>query len=352
MEQTGNRPTPPEQPTPPASEDLDWLRQDRQNPTAHPVSDADPVHYVWQLPRFRLGSRRYVGQADHALVFVTRRGAYETFRPPARPVHVRRYVAMYEVDTDPHAFQLRVPLPSRVDSFEFEATADITWRVVDPEAFVRSQERDVPGLLTRKLLPRMRNASRFHAVEASANAEQAVQSAVEDAVPAAQAGLDVTCTVRLRRDAAARSHQARLRAARHEMEAAHPEHKAAQLREAYEEDRRAKKVTFYEEHLTRSSTAALALHLTAHPDETALVMNHLNEDQRKLVDQQLRLIEQVLTSEKLESHQLEKPHDLIIERMAAILRGSPNDEADEPTSRPSPDEPPALRFRKDPEPGT
>jgi hypothetical protein len=315
-------------------EQLDWFQQQPLHATG-PHTDPDPVRTVWQLPRFHLGGRRFTGRIDHALVCVTRKGAYETFLPPDRPASVRRFVAVYEVSTDPHAFQLNVPLPSEVDSFEFEVTADVSWRVAHPALFVRSQERDVPGLLTREILPLMREAGRSHPIDASAEAERAVQRVVREATWLGQAqGLGVTCSIRLRRDATERSHQARLRTARHEVEAAKPEHAAALLRETYEAERRAEQIRFYELTLTRGGTAALALHLAAHPDETQLVLEHLQSDQNRLLDTQVSLINQALESKRLEDYHLDKPHELIAERMKAILRTT--DPQDPPQDEPEP----------------
>jgi hypothetical protein len=301
---------------------LDWFRQQPE----HSVTarrDADPVRTVWQLPRFRLGSRRFTGRVDHALVLVTRQGTYRTFMPPKRPASVLGYVALYEVNTDPHAFQLNVPLPSQVDSFEFEATADITWRVVDPALFVESQERDVPGLVTRRLLRVMRAAGRSHSIEASAEAEKAVQQAVDAAPPVGAAeGLEVHCSVRLRRDATERFHQDRLRTARHEAEAAQPEHEAARLRDDYAAERTAKKIAFYERQLARGGTAAVALHLAVHPEDTALVLDRLHAEQAQLVQTQLHLIDQALDNKRLEGYQLDEPSRLVAERMTSILRAT------------------------------
>src|SRR6266540_5268120 len=92
-EQTEDRTQPPE-------ERLDWFRQRPE----HPREDADPVRTVWQLSRFRLGGRRFAGDLQNALVLVTRKGSYRTFMPPARPTSIWGYVALYEVNTDPHAF--------------------------------------------------------------------------------------------------------------------------------------------------------------------------------------------------------------------------------------------------------
>jgi len=328
-------------------ERLDWFRQQPERPAA-PRLDADPVHTVWQLPRFRLGSRRFTGSLDHALVLVTRQGAYRTFMPPKRPTSVWGYVALYEVNTDPHAFQLNVPLPSRMDSFEFEATADITWRVVDPGLFVESQERDVPGLVARRLLRVMRAASRSHLIEASAEAEEAVQRAVDAAAPIGVAeGLEVTCSVRLRRDATERSHQDRLRTARHESEAAKPEHEAARLRDKYAAKRTAKKIRFYKYHLDKGGTAAVALHLAVHPEDTALVLDRLHTEQADLVKIQLHLIDQALDNKRLEDYQLDQPYQLVAERMTAILRATGVPAGTEP-----PPPYPELPLEKQPDDGT
>ncbi|MFG5720776.1 hypothetical protein [Streptomyces murinus] len=311
------------EPAQPPAEPLDWFRQLPEHPAPGPL-DPDPVRTVWQLPRFRLGARRFTGRIDHALVCVTRAGRYDTYLPPDRPTSVRRYIALYEVDTDPHSFRLQVPLPSLVDSFEFEATADVTWRVMNPEAFVRSQERDVPGLVTRELLPTLRTASRAHPVEASAEAERSVQRQAAEHAPSigAAEGLRVCCTLRLRRDMAERSHQARLRSARHAAEAVEPEHEAALLRERSEAERRAERIGFYERQLAKGGVGALALHLAVHPEDTSLVLGHLSGEQNKLVDHQLELIKQVLDSRRLEDYQLETTRGLAAERMAALLKAT------------------------------
>jgi hypothetical protein len=329
------------EPSAPPAEPLDWFRQQLEHP-APSSQTADPVRTVRQLPRFRLGSRRFTGRIDLALVCVTRNGGYDTFRPPDRPSSVRRYALLYEVDTEPHGFRWHVPLPSLVDSFEFDATVDVTWQVIEPETFVRSQERDVPYLIIRKLLPVVRSASRMHPIEASAEAERSAQQHVQELAPSfgLGQGLRVDCAIRLRRDAAERSHQARLRTARHEAEAIGPEHQASLSRERHEADRRAERIAFYERHLAKGGITALALHLAAHPDDTALILTQLSDEQAKLVTHQLHLIDQALEHNQLEDHELEVPHELIAERMSALLRAAaPSQQAtDAPTelTKPSP----------------
>jgi uncharacterized protein involved in type VI secretion and phage assembly len=127
------------------------------------------------------------------------------------------------------------------------------------------------------------------------------------------------------------------------VEAAEPEHEANRLRETYEAQRRAEQVRFYESTLARGGTAALALHLAAHPDETRLVLEHLQSDQNKLLDTQIDLINQALENKRLEDHQLDEPHELIAERMKAILRTTPLSEAENPPPYPElARQPPAM----------
>ncbi|MEV0529292.1 hypothetical protein AB0I66_38320 [Streptomyces sp. NPDC050439] len=336
MEDTHVQPDQPDQP--------DWLQQRPEHSTTH-SRRTDPVITVWQLPRLRLGGGRYTGRIDNTLVLVTRKGGYETFPPPARPTSLRRYVALYEVNTDPHSFSVRVPLPSTVDSFEFEAVADVTWRVGDPVRFVTSQERDVPALLTRELLRLMRGASRSHDIGESAAAEQAVQRAVERGAGIGEReGLWVSCSIRLRRDASERAHQDRLRTALHEKEAAAPEHEVAVLRDQQDRQLMTEKIKFYESQLAKGGIGALSLHLAEHREDTSLVLEHLRADQAELVKTQLHLIDQVLESKGLEDYQLEEPHRLIAERMTEILK--PTDPPRDEPEYPYPELPPQPEAEK------
>ncbi|WP_200300717.1 hypothetical protein [Streptomyces adelaidensis] len=294
-----------------------------------PAPFRDPVVRVWQLPRLRLGGRRFLGRIDHALVFVTRKGVYETFPPPTRPTGVRRYVALYEVRTDPHAFQLREHLPSRIDTIEFEVAADIGWRVTDPARFVSSQERDVPGLLAQEIVPLMRAVGRDHTIAEPSRAEKAVQRALDEAAPiGADHGLRATVTVRLRGDAVERTHRERLRIARYEAEASAPEHAVSIQRQQHEARIRAERIKFYEDCLARDDTTALALHLAEHPEDTRLVLQHLGEARKHLLDTQRHLIDRVLDKEGLENYQLDEPRKLTAEWMTNVLKSGtpPEDE--------------------------
>lgn len=143
----------------------------------------DPVLTVKPISRFDYTARRQMTAIDHALVFVTAKGSYDVYIPPHRPSRsdaaTRRYTSVYEVDMGSHPVQLDLELPSDDDAFSFGATADLTWRVADPIAYVASGERDVPTRLTRELHQFARPVSRRFAIEDSPSAERGVQQAVE-----------------------------------------------------------------------------------------------------------------------------------------------------------------------------
>jgi hypothetical protein len=153
----------------------------------------DPVLTVRPIARFDYAARRPVTAIDHALVFVTAGGTYDVYIPPHRPTRAqaatRRYTSVYEVDMGSHPVRLELELPSDDDAFCFGATADLTWRVADPEAYVRSGERDVPTRLIRELQQFARPVSRGFSIEDSPAAEAAVQQALTTGTFAAGIGL-------------------------------------------------------------------------------------------------------------------------------------------------------------------
>ncbi|MBC2901233.1 PE-PGRS family protein [Streptomyces cupreus] len=293
----------------------DFRRQPewQQNADRHSTL-IDPVLTVRPIARFDYTARRPVTAIDHALVFATAGGAYDVYVPPHRPSRTdaatRRYTSVYEVDMGSHPVQLDLHLPSDDDAFAFGATADLTWRVVDPEAYVRSGERDVPTRLTRELQHLARPVTRRFPIEASPAAEGAVQQAVEGGQFAAGIGLAVTCLVRLRLDDEAIAHRRRQRALRYEAEMLDPEHefrmRQAQqqheleaLRQRQQQELVAAKINFYQYHLQHGGVGAWALHLAAHPEDTQLVINNIHQDQLTFIKGQLELI----GGEELEDYQ-------------------------------------------------
>ncbi|MFI8286576.1 hypothetical protein ACIF84_26465 [Streptomyces albidoflavus] len=330
----------------------------------------DPVLTVRQISRFEF-NRKALTRIDHALVFTTPRGGHEVYLPPRRPsrseVAARRYTSVYEVDMGIHPWREELALPSDNDAFEFGAEVDFSWQVVDPVRYVAGGHRDVPALLIGELQQAARPVTRCFPVSASAEAERELLRAMAGLGPlGATAGLQVTWTLRVRRDEGDIAHQRRLREidqnvaeqiradqggmqadlVRHQRDLQQDalqisrsleyggqaqqlalqqqrwQHEQALLagRQQLELQRvNAEKVTFYQWHLEQGGIHALALHLAEHPGDTQLVMENMRQDQLALMQSQLHLVEQVLKGDHAEAYELDEPKKLALRTMTEIF---------------------------------
>ncbi|MFJ2232857.1 hypothetical protein [Streptomyces sp. NPDC087859] len=339
----------------------------------------DPVLTVRQLSRFEFNLKSYV-RIDHALVFATAKGGYEAYLPPRRPtrgeIATNRYTAVYEVDMGVHPHTAELPLPSDNDAFEFTAQVDLSWQVLDPARFVACGHRDVPGLLLGELQQAARPVTRRFAIADSAAAEREMLDAMSLLGPlGAPAGLQVTWTVRLRRDQENIDHQRRLQAIDHsaeeqirvaqrgmdidvEADRRGRRHDALQLDRAMAYGGRqqelllqqqrwqheqallqgrqmlelqqieAEKIAFYQWHLQQGGVHAWALHLAQHPEDSRLVMQSMRDDQLRMIQAQMDLVKQLLGSEAAENWELEGPkqlalrtvHDILNQRMPGVAQ--------------------------------
>ncbi|MFJ3825222.1 hypothetical protein [Streptomyces nodosus] len=352
-----------------------------QQPADRHTQLVDPVLTVRQLSRFDFNLRSLV-RIDHALVFSTPKGSFEAYLPPRRPtraeVVANRYTAVYEVDMGVHPWTAELTLPSDNDAFEFTAEVDLSWQVLDPARFVASGHRDVPGLLLGELQQAARPVTRRFAIADSAATERELLQAVTVLGPlGAPAGLQVTWTLRLRRDQANIEHQQRLQAIDHSA--------AEQVRVAQrgmevdvEADRRqrqqdalqveramvygtqqqelllqqqrwqheqallhsgqqhqlalqhgqqqlelqqieAQKIDFYQWHLQQGGVHSWALHLAQHPEDSQLVMTSMREDQLRMIQAQMDLVKQLLSGDAAENYELEGPKQLALRTVSDIL---------------------------------
>ncbi len=359
-----------------------------QQPADRHTRLIDPVLTVRQLSRFEL-SLKHVVRIDHALVFSTPKGGYEAYPPPARPsrgeIAARRYTAVYEVDMGVHPFTETLTLPSDNDAFEFTAEVDVTWQVLDPARFVACGVRDVPALLIGELQQAARPVTRRFAVEDSARAERELLNAFTVIGPlGAPAGLQVTWTLRLRRDQANIDHQRRIQQIGHSaeeqihaaqegmrvdvaMDERHRQQDALQSARSLEYGRQqqelamqqhrwqheqamlqgqqmlemqqieAKKIEFYQWHLSQGGVQAWALHLAQHPEDSHLVMSSLREDQLRMIQAQMELVKELLGGEGAEKFELEGPKQLALRTVSDILNQRLPGVPQNPPLLPSPD---------------
>ncbi|MGW4107196.1 hypothetical protein [Streptomyces sp. NPDC004976] len=379
-----------------------------QQPADRHTRLIDPVLTVRQLSRFEM-SLKHVVRIDHALVFSTPKGGYEAYPPPTRPnraeIAARRYTAVYEVDMGVHPFTDTLALPSDNDAFLFTAEVDVSWQVLDPARFVSSGIRDVPALLIGELQQAARPVTRGFAVADSGAAETELLRAAQLVGPlGATAGLQVTWTLRMRRDQANIDHQQRLQAIDHsaaeqmrtaqqgmrvdvEMDHRHRQQDELQLERAMEYGRRqqelalqqqrwqheqmmlegrqalelqqieAEKIKFYQWHLSQGGVHSWALHLAQHPEDSRLVMTSMREDQLRMIQAQMELVKELLGSEGAEKFELEGPKQLALRTVSDILNqrlpGVPQNPPLLPPADGTPDTtPPAPGAEVPPTPGT
>ncbi|MER5372051.1 hypothetical protein [Streptomyces sp. NPDC002553] len=140
---------------------------------------------------------RQLGVPAHGRTAVvhTQAGGPLTLLDPARPHGIRppRLTTYYEVDLTPQHAVHRLSLPSSSKG-DFAATAELTWRVSDPVAFVRAEVTRVPERLLAHLTEAASRVTRHQALRRAVGAQRAVNAGLGRwPVP----GLTVTCEVRL-----------------------------------------------------------------------------------------------------------------------------------------------------------
>ncbi|MGW7107225.1 hypothetical protein ACWGHU_13800 [Streptomyces xanthophaeus] len=348
----------------------------------------DPVLAVQQLARFEV-FRRLQSRIDHALVFSTAKGGYVAFLPPHRPGSTRGYTAVYEVDTGVHHVAAEIQLPSDNDAHQFVVVVELSWRVSDPARFVESGHRHVPRLLLGELERAARPVARRFASADSALAEAELLRALPEAGPLGQdCGLHTTWTVRLRRDQENIDHQLRMQAITHSTDEqllserlgmrvdvqldqrarqqdelttdralayGGQQHQLTLQQQQWEHQRRvelsrqqaelqrveAEKIAFYQWHLQQGGVHGWALHLAQHPEDSALVMRTMREDQLQMIRDQMALVSQVLGGGGAERHELQGPKQLALRAMNDILNQRLPGVAHDPPPPPYPGQLPA-----------
>lgn len=341
-----------------------------QQPADRHTALVDPVLTVRQLTRFEF-NRKHHTRIDHALVFATAKGAYDAYLPPHRPtrgdVASKRYSAVYEVDMGIHPARTDLALPSDNDAFEFGAEVEMTWQVTDPRLFVESGHRDVPALLVAELQRSARPVTRRFPIDRSSEAEAELLKALHSMNQLGSGvGLQVSWTLRLRRDQGAIEHQHKLRNIGHQVaeqihgtelgmsydavlnerqlqqNAFQLEQRVAYERQhqdfALEQQRRqhelamehsrqqlelqrveADKIAFYAWHLQQGGVHGFALHLARNPQDTGLIMSNMREDQLRLIHSQMDLVKQLLSDDSAEHYELAGPKKLALQTVSDIL---------------------------------
>ncbi|MGV9943373.1 SAV_2336 N-terminal domain-related protein [Streptomyces sp. NPDC003401] len=182
----------------------------RFRPLHGDAPDAPPLAWYCPLPAPRAEEEPdlvrgpfIAGDADRPGAPVPGRSAVVHLAPgrplalldPADPhaAHLPRPLTYYEVDLTPRQATRAVSLPGSGKG-EFVGTAELTWRVEDPVAFVRAGTTGVADRLLAHLLRAAPQITRHHSPRRAAGAQRALEAQLGGwPVP----GLAVRCAVRL-----------------------------------------------------------------------------------------------------------------------------------------------------------
>ena len=81
----------------------------------------------------------------------------------------------------------------------------------------------------------------------------------------------------------------------------------------------AQKIEFFQWHLSQGGVQAWAMHLAQHPEDSRLVMTSMREDQLRMIQAQMDLVGQLLSGDTAESYELEGPKQLALRTVSDIL---------------------------------
>lgn len=282
----------------------------------------DPIRSVRPLRRFEFVRAPLDVSADAALVLVGADGTVVTYAAGHQPTRGelawRNYVKLYEVDLGHHHQFFDYDLPSVGDAFFFHTEVDVSWHVDNPEIVVRHGVHDVRATIEPVLRKVLTGRTRQFKIEESAAAEVEVNRALEEACIGGHLGLRVNCIVRLTLDAQALEHFTTLRQQRYQTVQDAEQHITAQAAAKQTQELTQQNIEFFKRML-QDEDAMWALLLERSPDNAAMVLEGLRNDEQQGLATKAQLILKLLESGHLEDHMFEEPARMAAETLHEIL---------------------------------
>lgn len=236
-----------------------------------------------------------------AIVLVYGSGEVRVLMPhDRRRTGIRRPKAMYQVNLGLRHTIAEADLPSNGDAFFFHASISVQWRVLDPASIVSNGVRDVAEALMPHIMRQMRRISRIFDVTQSAEAEEAINEALDkiqigysgreryqDALQQASAqkhlgaeyGLWTRTVVELSLDEGTIEHITKMK----QLDRALSEEKAQQqLRKLQEQNQQRiiqARIGVYKEIIAAGDTERFALQLANNPGDIAAIEKIMHDDE-------------------------------------------------------------------------
>lgn len=186
----------------PAEPEQTPARNHASEPTPSP--SFEPILTERFLRRRDAMSSRPRANARVALVVVRATGELHTYLPGRGPTVGEMFWGgsgtMYEVDMGRHETSLEIILPSKGDASAFHATADVKWRVKEPEQIVSDGVTDVRATLRPPMQQLLGDITRQYDARAVKEAEEAARKLLDAEDIGLEYGLETKIFLRLRMD--------------------------------------------------------------------------------------------------------------------------------------------------------
>lgn len=227
-----------------------------------------------------------------------------------------KYKTVYEVDISEHPFKFSCMLPCQGEAFEFRAQVDLAYSVETPSFIVERNITDARTVLEPLIVSIMREVSREHDVDQSAEAEKSITERVLEESKKYSTGLRILrFVVKLSLEEDARNYIRKIR----EIERT----KTIELKQAELEKQRIEremelmkvKIDFYSPLIEKGQWKLLALQLANHPDDVAAVAQMIGQQRQADMETQLKALKIMLEEDVIEGFQMGEAGKRILQRI-------------------------------------
>ncbi len=225
------------------------------------------------------------------------------------------YKTVYKVDITEHSFSFSCALPCQGEAFEFHAQVDVTYSVENPSLIVERNITDSRTVLEPLIVNTMREVSREHDVEQSAEAEKSITERVFEESKKYSTGLKILrFVVKLSLEEDARNHIRQLKQIERTKVSERRQAELEKQRIELEVERTKMRMEFYSPLIKEGQWQLLALQLANHPDDVAAVAQMIRQQRQADMENQLRALKIMLEEDVIEGFQMEEASKRVLQR--------------------------------------
>lgn len=225
------------------------------------------------------------------------------------------YKTVYKVDITEHSFSFSCALPCQGEAFEFHAQIDVTYSVENPSLIVERNITDSRTVLEPLIINTMREVSREHDVEQSAEAEKSITERVLEESKKYSTGLKIfRFVVKLSLEEDARNHIRQLKQIERTKVSERRQAELEKQRIELEVERTKMRMEFYRPLIKEGQWQLLALQLANHPDDVAAVAQMIRQQRQADMENQLKALKIMLEEDVIEGFQMEEASKRVLQR--------------------------------------